>query len=116
MASEEHKLLAAYIKGVHQSLRVQSRAVGPDKAWLEHCKQTDVLEVIYCTFTFGSNFIVLMFLQHMDECSLMISWLKCQSQTCVMWNVPAPNLVFTHCFHLYRPPLYYISLLPYSVY
>lgn len=71
MASEEHKLLAAYIKGVHQSLRVQSRAVGPDKAWLEHCKQTDVLEVIYCTFTFGSNFMVLMFLQYMDECQLM---------------------------------------------
>lgn len=51
MASEEHKLLAAYIKGVHQSLRVQSRAIGPDEAWLEHCKQTNVLEVIYSNFT-----------------------------------------------------------------
>uniref|UniRef100_A0A1B6H6R3 S-adenosylmethionine sensor upstream of mTORC1 n=1 Tax=Homalodisca liturata TaxID=320908 RepID=A0A1B6H6R3_9HEMI len=44
MASEKHKELAAFIKGVHQNLRLQSRSVGAERAWSEHCQQTHVLE------------------------------------------------------------------------
>ncbi|XP_046665237.1 S-adenosylmethionine sensor upstream of mTORC1 [Homalodisca vitripennis] len=44
MASEKHKELAAFIKGVHQNLRLQSRSVGAEQAWSEHCQQTHVLE------------------------------------------------------------------------
>uniref|UniRef100_A0A1B6KMY5 S-adenosylmethionine sensor upstream of mTORC1 n=1 Tax=Graphocephala atropunctata TaxID=36148 RepID=A0A1B6KMY5_9HEMI len=44
MASEKHKKLASFIKGVHLNLRLQSRSVGAEQAWFQHCQQTDVLE------------------------------------------------------------------------
>ncbi|CAG9793428.1 unnamed protein product [Diatraea saccharalis] len=44
MASEEQKALALFIKEVHSALRRTSLHIGPNKAWLEHVKNTDVLE------------------------------------------------------------------------
>lgn len=45
MADPHHKELASTIKSVHQTLREEAKKVGEDKAWEEHCKQTQVLEV-----------------------------------------------------------------------
>nr|CAD7591180.1 unnamed protein product [Timema genevievae] len=44
MTDEQHKKLAAFIKGVHHSLRASSHKVGVEKAWEEHCSQHDVLQ------------------------------------------------------------------------
>ncbi|KAJ1523519.1 hypothetical protein ONE63_001371 [Megalurothrips usitatus] len=44
MAEKKHKDLASAIKNVHQTLRLEARKVGEEKAWLEHCGKTDVLQ------------------------------------------------------------------------
>lgn len=44
MASEEHKLLAHYLKEVHSSLRKASYKLGADQAWREHCDKKEVLK------------------------------------------------------------------------
>lgn len=43
MATEEHKELSTFIKGVHQKLRLESQKQGADEAWAMHCKQQQVL-------------------------------------------------------------------------
>lgn len=44
MISEKQLELAAYIKGVHLSLRRRSRQIGAEKAWDEHLKNEKVLK------------------------------------------------------------------------
>ncbi|XP_026761536.2 S-adenosylmethionine sensor upstream of mTORC1 [Galleria mellonella] len=44
MASEEHKEIAEFLKNVHLSLRKSSAKIGAEKAWLEHCKNQDILK------------------------------------------------------------------------
>ncbi|XP_053615717.1 S-adenosylmethionine sensor upstream of mTORC1 [Plodia interpunctella] len=43
MASEEHKLLAEFLKEVHSSLRKSSLQYGAEEAWRKHCQNKDVL-------------------------------------------------------------------------
>ncbi|KAM3961152.1 S-adenosylmethionine sensor upstream of TORC1 [Aphomia sociella] len=43
MASEEQKLLADFLKNVHSALRKSSSKLGPEKAWLVHCENHDIL-------------------------------------------------------------------------
>lgn len=46
MASDGHQALASTIKNVHQTLRLEARKVGEEKAWQDHCQRVEVLQVI----------------------------------------------------------------------
>lgn len=43
MASPEHLKLANFIKSTHEYLRKQSKLLGPEKAWIEHCSKEETL-------------------------------------------------------------------------
>ncbi|XP_059051707.1 S-adenosylmethionine sensor upstream of mTORC1 [Achroia grisella] len=44
MVTEEHKLLAEFLKNVHSSLRKSTSKMGEEKAWLDHCENQVVLK------------------------------------------------------------------------
>ncbi|XP_034232409.1 S-adenosylmethionine sensor upstream of mTORC1 [Thrips palmi] len=44
MASDGHQALASSIKNVHQTLRLEARKVGEEKAWFDHCQRGEVLQ------------------------------------------------------------------------
>ncbi|XP_063233332.1 S-adenosylmethionine sensor upstream of mTORC1 [Bacillus rossius redtenbacheri] len=44
MSEQEHQDLASFIKGVHHALRRESKKVGVERAWAEHCSQHDLLQ------------------------------------------------------------------------
>ncbi|XP_022909974.2 S-adenosylmethionine sensor upstream of mTORC1 [Onthophagus taurus] len=44
MASEEHIQLSDFIKKVHQNLRVNTKVLGSEEAWKQHCENNHQLE------------------------------------------------------------------------
>lgn len=44
MATGNHRELANAIKNVHQTLRLEAKKIGEEKAWREHCQKSEVLQ------------------------------------------------------------------------
>lgn len=82
MLKNDHLELAAFIKNVHESLRIQSQLLGEETAWKSHCSDEDTLKKYACAMKeLSLNFWEINF-QKGDKAVSRIKWTV---ETCISY-------------------------------